>query len=85
MPRVRSAKSDVSDGDMDEMAEQEVEMQRLQKLLRQYRIMENDRKMYCQESQDMIKQQRWVVAGESLIYDNFAKNGTFRSLGFHPV
>ena len=57
MPRPRSSRSDVSDGDIDGMAERELEYQRLQ---RQYRIMENDRKAYCQESQDIIKRQRWV-------------------------
>jgi len=54
MPRPRSSRSDVSDGDIDGMAERELEYQRLQ---RQYRIMENDRKAYCQESQDIIKRQ----------------------------
>lgn len=55
MPRIRSARSDVSDGDVDGAAEREMEYQRLQ---RQYRLMENDRKAYCQESQDLIKRQK---------------------------
>lgn len=55
MPRARSARSDVSDGDVDGLAEREMEYQRL---CRQYRLMENDRKAYCQESQDLIKKQR---------------------------
>ncbi|ELU09042.1 hypothetical protein CAPTEDRAFT_158042 [Capitella teleta] len=37
------------------MADREMEYQ---KLCRQYRLMENDRKAYCQESQDQIKRQR---------------------------
>jgi len=55
MPRIRSARSDISDGDVDGQAEREMEYQRLQ---RQYRLMENDRKAYCQESQDLIKRQK---------------------------
>ena len=55
MPRIRSARSDVSDADVDGAAEREMEYQRLQ---RQYRLMENDRKAYCQESQDHIKRQK---------------------------
>lgn len=57
MPRIHSARSDVSDGDVDGMAEKEQEFAKLQ---RQYRIMENDRKAYCQESQDLIKKQKQV-------------------------
>lgn len=55
MPRARSARSDVSDGDLDGSAERELEYQRL---MRQYRLMESDRKAYTQESQDHIKRQR---------------------------
>jgi hypothetical protein len=58
MPPIRSARSDVSDGDVDGMADREMEYQ---KLCRQYRLMENDRKAYCQESQDHIKRQRSVT------------------------
>ena len=54
MPRARSARSDVSDADMDHMAEHD-EYARLQRM---YRVMDNDRKAYCTESQDMIKKQR---------------------------
>jgi len=53
MPRPRSpAHSDISDGEADG---NEAELARLQ---RRYRVMENDRKAYCQESQDVIKRQR---------------------------
>ena len=59
MPRPRSAGSEVSDIDADGLAEQELE---LQKLRHQYRLLENDRKAYAQETQDMIKKQKWVKA-----------------------
>ncbi len=57
MPRIKSARSDMSDSEIDGIAEREAEHQRL---LRQYRLMENDRKAYSQESQDLIKKQRLV-------------------------
>lgn len=55
MPRPRSpgARSDVSDGDMEGLAEAE-----LVKLQRQYRIMEGDRSAYCEESQNVIRKQK---------------------------
>jgi hypothetical protein len=49
MPRPRSARSDISDADLDGMQEQE-----LVKLQRQYRIMEGDRAAYTEESQNLI-------------------------------
>jgi len=55
MPRPRSAGSEGSDIDADGLAEQE---QELQKLRHQYRLLENDRKAYAQETQDVIKKQR---------------------------
>jgi len=55
MPRPRSAGSEASDIDADGLAEQELE---LQKLSQQYRLLENDRKVYAQETQDVIKKQR---------------------------
>ena len=56
MHRARSARSDTSDGDMDGLAaEKEMELSRC---LRQLRIMENDRKAYSIESQDLIKRQK---------------------------
>ena len=57
MPRPRSAVSELSDVDAEGIAEQEAE---LQKLKQQYRLLENDRKAYAQEAQDMIKKQKWV-------------------------
>jgi len=57
MPRPRSAGSETSEVDADGLAEQELE---LQKLRHQYRLLENDRKAYAQESQDMIKKQKYV-------------------------
>ena len=53
MPRPRSARSDNSDADMEGLAEQE-----LAKLQRQYRIMENDRGAYTEESQNVIRKQK---------------------------
>ncbi len=56
MHRARSARSDTSDADIDGLAaEKEMELARC---LRQLRIMENDRKAYCIESQDLIKRQK---------------------------
>ena len=52
--RARSARSDMSDGD-DAAVEKEMELQKLQ---RQYRIMENDRKAYIKESQDLVNSQK---------------------------
>jgi len=59
MPRPRSAGSEQSDIDADGIAEQE---QELLKLKQQYRLLENDRKVYAQETQDMIKKQKYVKA-----------------------
>ncbi|KAK3594432.1 hypothetical protein CHS0354_000254 [Potamilus streckersoni] len=56
MPRPRSARSDTSDVDMEGIAEQE-----LQKLQRQYRIMEGDRAAYTEESQNIIRKQKSEV------------------------
>ena len=52
MPRPRSARSDNSD-ELEGLAEQE-----LAKLQRQYRIMENDRAAYTEESQNVIRKQK---------------------------
>lgn len=56
MPRPRSARSDNSDADMEGLAEQE-----LAKLQRQYRIMENDRGAYTEESQNVIRKQKGEI------------------------
>ena len=56
MPRSRSAGSDGSDNEGDGVAEQEME---LQKLNREYRVQKNDRDAYVQESQEMIKRQKY--------------------------
>ena len=53
MPQQRSARSVMSDGEMEGMAEAE-----LTKLHRQFRIMENDRAAYTEESQNMIRKQK---------------------------
>ncbi|XP_050412096.1 coiled-coil domain-containing protein 63 [Patella vulgata] len=53
MPRPRSARSDVSDADMEGLAEAE-----LVKLQRQYRLMDGDRAAYAEESQNMIRKQK---------------------------
>ncbi|XP_048249157.1 coiled-coil domain-containing protein 63-like [Haliotis cracherodii] len=53
MPRPRSARSDVSDPDMEGLQEGE-----LLKLQRQYRIMEGDRAAYTEESTNMIRKQK---------------------------
>lgn len=53
MPHPRSARSDVSDGEMEGIAEAE-----LVRLQRQFRIMENDRAAYTEESQNMIRKQK---------------------------
>ncbi|ESO88792.1 hypothetical protein LOTGIDRAFT_218971 [Lottia gigantea] len=53
MPRPRSARSDVSDADMEGLAEVE-----LVKLQRQYRLMDGDRTAYTEESQNMIRRQK---------------------------
>jgi len=55
MPRPRSAGSEVSDTDADGLAEQEQEQK---KLKHQLRLLENDRKAYAQETQDVIKKQK---------------------------
>lgn len=54
--RSKSAKSDYSDSEDNEAyGEKEDELRKLQ---RQYRIMNNDRDAYTQESQDLIRKQR---------------------------
>lgn len=54
--RSKSARSDMSDSDDNEAyGEKEDELKKLQ---RQYRIMNNDRDAYTQESQDLIRKQR---------------------------
>jgi hypothetical protein len=56
--RSKSARSDMSDSDDNEAyGEKEDELKKLQ---RQYRIMNNDRDAYTQESQDLIRKQRFV-------------------------
>jgi len=55
MPRPKSGGSDGSDNDGDGSTENELEYQKLQ---RQYRLLENDKRAYTQESQDLIKKQR---------------------------
>ena len=54
MPRPRSARSDNSDADMEGLAEQE-----LVKLQRQFRIMQGDKEAYTEESQNMIRKQKY--------------------------
>jgi coiled-coil domain-containing protein 63/114 len=54
MSRSRSAGSDGSDNEGDGAAEHEMELQKLQ---RQYRLLENDRNAYAQESQEMLRKQ----------------------------
>lgn len=53
MPPPHSARSDGSDGEMEGLAETE-----LVKLQRKFRIMENDRAAYTEESQNMIRSQK---------------------------
>lgn len=53
MPHPRSARSDVSDADMEGLQEQE-----LANLQRSFRMMEGDRAMYTEESQNMIRKQK---------------------------
>ena len=55
MRRSRSARSDMSDNDVDGQAEKEMELQSLQRNLR---LMEHDRNAYTQESKEIIKKQR---------------------------
>ena len=50
---IRSARSDTSDNEMEGIAEAE-----LVKLQRQFRIMENDRRAYTEESQNKIRKQK---------------------------
>ena len=57
MQRAASRRSEASDQEMDGIAEAE-----LAKLQRQYRIMEGDRKAYCEESQNVIRRQRAQIA-----------------------
>lgn len=53
----RSARSDVSDGEMEGIAEAE-----LVRLQRQFRIMENDRSAYTEESQNKIRKQKSEIS-----------------------
>ena len=53
MPHPRSARSDMSDADMEGIQEQE-----LVKLQRSYRNMEGDRAAYTEESQNVIRKQK---------------------------
>ena len=53
MQRAVSRNSDSSEQEMDSLAENE-----LAKLKRQYRIMEGDRKAYCEESQNIMRRQK---------------------------
>ncbi|XP_074654306.1 outer dynein arm-docking complex subunit 1-like [Tubulanus polymorphus] len=55
MPRINSARSDTSDADAEGIAEKE---QELAKLRRQYRIMQEQREAYTEESQNLIRKQR---------------------------
>ena len=55
MPRPRSARSDMSDADMEGLQEQE-----LLKLQRSFRNMEGDRAAYTEESQNTIRKQKLV-------------------------
>ena len=57
MQRAVSRRSESSEQEMDGIAEAE-----LAKLQRQYRIMEGDRKAYCEESQNVIRKQRAQIA-----------------------
>ncbi|XP_076821624.1 coiled-coil domain-containing protein 63-like [Clavelina lepadiformis] len=57
MQRAASRRSESSEQEMDGLAEAE-----LAKLQRQYRIMEGDRKAYCEESQNRIRRQRDQIA-----------------------
>ncbi|XP_076452028.1 outer dynein arm-docking complex subunit 1-like [Babylonia areolata] len=57
MPQPRSARSDMSDGEMEGIAEAE-----LSKLQRQFRIMENDRAAYTEESQNTIRKQKAEIS-----------------------
>ena len=60
----RSAGSDGSDNEGDGAAEQETELLKLQ---RQYRMDKNDRDAYTQETQEIIKKQRYADYGFSLL------------------
>lgn len=55
MPHPRSARSDMSDADMEGLQEQE-----LVKLQRTFRNMEGDRSAYTEESQNMIRKQKYI-------------------------
>ena len=54
MPRPRSGKSDVSDTD-ETFVEREQELERLK---RHYRIMQNQREDYTEDSQNLIRKQK---------------------------
>ena len=64
MPRPRSAQSVGSDGELEGLAEQE-----LVKLQRQYRIMEGDRAAYTEESQNIIRKQKYAIIFRQLVKD----------------
>lgn len=53
MPHPRSARSDMSDADMEGLQEQE-----LRSLQKAYRNMEGDRAAYTEESQNMIRKHK---------------------------
>lgn len=70
MRRAQSGHSDVSEVEPDGLAEQE-----LVKLQQQYRLMEGDRKVYSEESQNLIRKQRSTIESlqsdtEELMKDN---------------
>ena len=62
---IRSARSDTSDNEMEGIAEAE-----LVKLQRQFRIMENDRRAYTEESQNKIRKQKLVPFLLSIYIEN---------------
>ena len=57
MQRAVSRRSESSEQELDGLAEAE-----LAKLQRQYRIMEGDRRAYCEESQNTIRKQKAQIS-----------------------
>lgn len=57
MQRAVSRRSESSEQELDGLAEAE-----LAKLQRQYRIMEGDRRAYCEESQNTIRKQKMQIS-----------------------
>ena len=49
---------------MDHSAEQELE-----KLQRQYRVMDGERRSYCEESQNVIRKQQYVLLREKMLIE----------------